>query len=361
MKGRVLVSGASIAGPALAFWLARHGFAVTLLERAPAFRDGGQNIDVRGAGRQVLQRMGLEGAVAARNTGERGVRFVDAQDRSVALFDRDSFGANGPTAELEILRGDLARLLFDASRGTVETIFGDRICAVENGSDAVTVTLERGGRRSFDLLLVAEGIGSATRRLVFGAVPRRPFDLYLGYFTIPKGPGDGDIARWYNAPGGRSVFLRPDRQGHTRALLGLQHKPAGWEDLPPPEQKRLLQQRFADAGWEVPRVLAGMAEADDFYFESIGQIRMPRWSAGRVALVGDAGYAPAPVSGMGTSLALVGAYVLAGELARQPDRAAAFARYESLLRPYVHQGQAVPKLAPRLGIRTAAPRWRCSA
>ncbi|WP_434383123.1 FAD-dependent monooxygenase [Melittangium boletus] len=355
MSRTVLITGASIAGPTLAWWLHRFGMKVTVVERAPAFRDSGQNIDVRGAGREVLRRMGLERTAMEASTGETGIAFVDEDNRIQARFDQEMFGSNGPTAELEILRGDLARVLYEHSRGGAEYLFGDAIEALDDGADGVTVTFQKGGTRRFDLVIAAEGIGSSTRRLVFGdAARRRPLDLYMGYFTIPKGENDGTLARWYNAPGGRGVLLRPDQRGHTHAVLTLQQAPCGYEKLSPDEQKRVLTERFADAGWETPRVLEGLARADDFYFEMIGQVRLDHWSKGRTVLVGDAAYAPSPISGMGTSLGLVGAYVLAGELSRHDDHAEAFAAYERILRPYVDQGQDVSTIGPRI----AQPRTR---
>jgi 2-polyprenyl-6-methoxyphenol hydroxylase-like FAD-dependent oxidoreductase len=351
----VLICGASIAGPALAFWLRRHGFRPVVVERAPVFRDGGQNIDVRGAARTVLQRMGLKDAVASLGTGEQGFSFVDGDNRVIAMFDKDDFGGNGPTAELEILRGDLARLLYEHGREDVDYRFGDRITEVHDGDDGIQVTLEKGGCQRFDLVLVAEGIGSSTRKLLFGdEVKRRPLDLYMGYFTIPKGQGDGEFCRWFNAPGGRSVCLRPDREGTTRALLTIQQKPVGYERLSLDEQKAMLKERFADAGWETPRVLAGLGSTKDFYFEAIGQVKLDCWSKGRVALTGDAAWCAGPISGMGTSLALVGAYVLAGELSRHEEHTAAFAAYERVMRPYVEHAQDVSKIGPRI----AHPRTR---
>ncbi|ATB30535.1 FAD-dependent monooxygenase [Melittangium boletus] len=356
MSHDVLVTGASVTGPALAWWLHRFGMNVTVVERSPAFRDGGQNIDVRGAGREVLRRMGLEQAVAKAGTGEQGIVFVDENNRVKAEFDKEVFGGNGPTAELEILRGDLARILYEHSRDRAEYVFGDSIESLDDGGEGgIEVTFKKGGARRFDLVIAAEGIGSSTRRLLFGdTAKRRPFNLYMGYFTLPKGENDGVFARWYNAPGGRSVLLRPDPKGTTRAVLTLQQAPCGYEDLSLDEQKQVLKERFADAGWETPRVLQGLAQADDFYFEMIGQMRLECWSKGRTALVGDAAYAPSPVSGMGTSLGLVGAYVLAGELSRHDDHAEAFAAYERIMRPYVDQAQDVPKLGPRI----ANPRTR---
>ncbi|WP_225411375.1 FAD-dependent monooxygenase [Stigmatella hybrida] len=349
MKRDVLITGASIAGPALAWWLSRFGMSVTVVERAPGFRDGGQNIDVRGAGRTVVQRMGLEDAIAQRTTGEKGIAFVDEANRIKAEISAEQFGGNGPTAELEILRGELARLLIEHSRRQAHYVFGDRIRGMEDQGDAVEVTLEHGGPRRFDLVIAAEGIGSSTRALLFGdAVQRVPLDLYTAYFTIPRGENDGATARWFNAPGGLSVFLRPDNTGTTRAILSVQQESAGYEDQSPSEQKAFLKAKFARAGWETPRVLAALDDAKDFYFEALGQVKMDHWSKGRVALVGDAAYCASPISGMGTSLALVGAYVLAGELSRHEDHAQAFAAYERIMRPYVEQAQDVPKLGPRI-------------
>ncbi|ACY13841.1 FAD-dependent monooxygenase [Haliangium ochraceum] len=354
MNYDILVTGASVTGPALAWWLARAGHRVTVVERAPEFREGGQNVDVRGLGREVLRRMEIEEAVRERGTGEQGIRFVDAEDRVRAEFAQEDFGTDGPTAELEILRGDIARILYEKSRERVEYVFGDSVAALrqegaDSGDGGVEVSFESGEQRRFDLVLAAEGIGSRTRHLLFGdAAKRVPYDLYMAYFTIPTGDGDGAFARWYNAPGGRSIFLRPDRKGTTRVVLTLQRAPCGYEELPYEEQRHVFGELFADAGWEAPRVVGGLVEADDFYFEMIGQIRLDRWSQGRVALVGDAAWAPGPISGMGTTLGLVGAYVLAGELSRASSPASAFAAYERIMRPYVDKAQDVPKFGPKL-------------
>jgi 2-polyprenyl-6-methoxyphenol hydroxylase-like FAD-dependent oxidoreductase len=349
MPAKILITGGSIAGATLAWWLAWWGHDVTLMERAPAFREGGQNVDVRGAGREVIRRMGLEDAVRAQGTGEKGIAFVDARNRVRAQIDQDTFGSDGPTAELEILRGDLARLLYDAGKPGFATIFGDRILAFKDMASGIDVTFERGGTHRFDLVLVAEGIGSSTRKLAFGdAVKRRSLGLFMGYFTIARAGTDSEVARWFNAPGGRSVFLRPDNTGTTRVVLTVRQAPDGHEILPPEQQKAFLRDRFGDAGWELPRILAGLDQAEDFYFEAIGQILMDRWSRGRMALTGDAAWCASPISGMGTSLALTGAYVLAGELSRTPDHAAAFKSYERIMRPHVTKAQKVPGLGPRI-------------
>lgn len=346
---KVLVTGASIAGPALAYWLSRQGMDITVVERAPEFRDGGQTIDVRGAGRVVLQRMGLEDQVRANTTHEKGIAFVDQVNRTKAFIAVNAFDGEGPIAELEILRGELAKLLIQHGQDRVSYRFGDSIETIEDNGEKVHVRFEQGDEQVYDLVIVAEGIGSTTRNQVFGnEVERRPLDLYTAYFTVPRQPSDGQIMRWHNIPGGRCVCLRPDNLGTTRAFLSFQQAPSGYEKLTQAEQKSLLKQMFADAAWETPRVLAALEEATDLYLDAVGQVKMPRWNKGRIAFVGDAAYCASPISGMGTSLGLCGAYVLAGELSRHADHAHAFAAYEKLMRPYVAQAQSVSKFAPRL-------------
>jgi 2-polyprenyl-6-methoxyphenol hydroxylase-like FAD-dependent oxidoreductase len=345
----VLVTGASVAGNVAAYWLARRGFDVTVVERAAAFRDGGQNIDVRGVGREVLGRMGLEQATLAHGTGEEGTVWVDANGEPVAEFVTDEMDGDGPTAELEILRGDLARLLYDAVGDTATFRFGDHVVAVDQNDDGVEVGFASGRIDRFDAVIVAEGVGSPTRELVMpGANDPRWMDLTIAYFTIPRAPGDDAMWRWYNATGGRSVSLRPDQHGTTRAMLSVQKKPEGEQDWDVARQKAWLRETFADAGWQAERVLAGMEGTDDFYFDVLRQVRLPQWSVGRVALTGDAAWCATPLAGVGTTLAVTGAYVLAGEMARHADPAAAFAAYEAAMRPMVEAGQGVPKIAPRL-------------
>ncbi|XXU75955.1 FAD-dependent monooxygenase [Sorangium sp. So ce1151] len=353
-----MISGASIAGPALAFWLARHGFRPVVVERAGALRLGGQNIDVQGAAREVVRRMGIEGDIRAAATGEQGLRFVDEHDVTRAELPAGSSDAGAFTKELEILRGDLARILYDHTRGATEYIFGDQIKGLRDHGDRVTVSFEHGAERDFDLVVAADGIRSRTRTLIVGDEPRiRPLDLYASYFTIPRGASDTAWARWYNAPGSRSILLRPDNVGTTRASLWFLSPTRGYERLSAAEQKALLVRVYAGAGWEAPRVLAGLADAEDVYFDAVSQVMAPRWSHGRAALVGDAAYCPSPVSGMGASLSLVGAYVLAGELSRHANHRDAFAAYEKLMRPHVDRAQKLPPGVPwiahpksRLGI-----------
>ncbi|WP_217396430.1 FAD-dependent monooxygenase [Catellatospora tritici] len=278
MSGRrVLISGASIAGPALAHWLHEYRMTAVVVERHDGIRPGGQTVDLRGAGRIVARRMGIEDAVRAASTGEAGVAFVDARDRVKAAIAAEAFGGEGFVAELEILRGELAGLLYDRTREHTEYVFGDRILAVVDGEDEVRVSFAHGADQSFDLVVAADGIGSTTRGLVFGTEARVvPLGLYTSYLTIPRAASDGSWARWHNARGGRVVALRPDNLGTTQALMSFLCPPRGYERLPAGEQKELLRRVFADVGWEAPRVLHELDGADEFYCELVGQVRAPR-------------------------------------------------------------------------------------
>ncbi|GAA2584037.1 FAD-dependent monooxygenase [Winogradskya consettensis] len=359
---RVLVTGAGIAGPALAWGLRRAGFATTLLERAPQQRSAGQNVDIRGAGHEVLRRMGLRAEVAAAGTGELGTRFLRPDGSVYAVFPARP-GEDGPTAELEILRGQLSALLLRATAGGVEHRYGDHLVEVAQDGDGVDVVTATGRRERYDLLVVAEGRRSRTRDLVLPSGSGASYhDLgqYVAYGTIDRAGNDDRWWRWLTATGRRVASLRPDNVGSTRATLAFMAPPMGVDRLDAGAQIRVLRERFAGVGWETPRILDGFAaRPDEFYFERIEQVRVPRWSHGRVALVGDTAWG-AP-TGMGTTLALLGAHVLAGELATERDGgtpfdpARAFRAYEKVLRTHVERTQQLPPGVP--GIALPDSRW----
>jgi 2-polyprenyl-6-methoxyphenol hydroxylase-like FAD-dependent oxidoreductase len=339
----VLVSGAGVAGPALAFWLRRYGFDVTVVERAPVPRPGGQGVDVRGAGRTVLDRMGITDQVRAAHTGVRGIAYLDARGRRAVEMSAERFGhSGGVIADLEILRGDLMRILLDAAEG-VEYLFDDSITALDQRPDGVAVTFERSAPRRFDVVVGADGVHSVTRRLAFGGEWRSVDGGYHGaVFTVDAGqrPGPWGLDGWellYPMPAGngvqgRNILLYP-AHGGVRGMVNFASDPIDYDRRDVAGQKQVVADVLAGEGWEVPRVLDAMWAADDFYLDRHVRIEMPAWHRGRVALVGDA--CTAGSVGMGTSLALVGAYVLAGELARADgDPGPAFAAYEALMRPY---------------------------
>ncbi|RZU45682.1 2-polyprenyl-6-methoxyphenol hydroxylase-like FAD-dependent oxidoreductase [Streptomyces sp. BK022] len=349
---RVVVSGASVAGLSAAHWLRSTGWEVTVIERAPAFRDGGQNVDVRGVAREVLDRMGLFEAVKELNTTETAAVFVDERGEVTAELPSD--GPDGATAELEILRGDFARAILDRLPEGVEIVYGDTISETAEDEDSVTVTTAAGRVLRADLLVIAEGVRSATRdRLFDGLVARRALGITMVFGTIPRTAGDDDRWRWYSTTGGRQVHLRPDNHGTTRAILAY----ARAEDLAALDRDRALARvraRYAGAGWETERVLDGFDASEDVYVDGLTQIRMPTWHRGRVCLVGDAAWCVTPMGGGGASLALTSGYVLAAGLAGHRDTEAGLTAYESWMRPLV---DSVQKLPPGV-VRLAYPRTR---
>jgi 2-polyprenyl-6-methoxyphenol hydroxylase-like FAD-dependent oxidoreductase len=351
MAQHALISGASIAGPALAHQLAARGWNTTVLERAPQRRDEGHNIDVRGAAREVVRRMGIEDEIRAANTREIGMRFVDDEGSPVASFPMGAPGkGDGPTAELEILRGELSRILYEQTRDTSEYRFDTQIIHLADHDDHVTAMLDDGSAIDADLVVIAEGLRSRTRDLVL-PVDVTELGMYVAYLTIPRQDSDDTWWNWYHAPGSRTVHLRPDNLGTTRAMLSFLSDVRGLEDLGRADQIEILRRTFADVGWAAPRILDELDRAP-LYFDAIGQVRAPRWSQGRVALLGDAAFCASPVGGGSASLALVGAYVLATELSRTSDHFVALARYEEFMRPHVDAAQQV---YPRV-LRAANPR-----
>lgn len=344
---KILISGASIAGPTLAFWLNRFGFVTTIVERADSLRLGGQNVDIKGAAQKIAQLMGIEEEIRAADTGELGVRFVDKNSSTKAELPKGESAIG--TSELEILRGDLVKILYNHTKNEVEYIFGNYITDLKELETGVKVFFNNGEERNFDLVICADGIRSKTRSLIFGDEPLvRPVGLYVSYFTIPKIASDNRWARWYNATSSRVIVLRPDNEGTIRASFSFLSEPKGYEKLSVAEQKEMLKQKFADAGWEATRILAALDKETDIYLDSISQVVAPNWSKGRCAMTGDAAFCPSPLTGMGISLAVVGAYVLAGELSIHTDHQKAFAAYEKILRPYVTTLQKLPPGTPKL-------------
>lgn len=337
---KILVSGAGIAGPTLAYFLRRAGFQVTVVERAPALRLGGQNIDISDAAVDIVKLMGIEQQILDHNTTERGLQFVNSKNEVEA-----SFPKGGPlafTSKYEILRGDLSQILVNLTADQVEYRFGDRIESLEDREAGVTVKFASGLRQKYDLILAADGVGSQTRRIVLGVdSPYKYLGVYTSYATLPKRKSDQKWARWYNATGGRVLLMRPDNKGTTRASVNF------WHDGPPEahftneEAIQLIRQKLTGAGWESERIARDLPNDKDLYLGPVSQVRLDRWWKGRCALVGDAAYCPTPFTGMGTTLAIIGAYVLAGELATTDDHEQAFTSYEKKLRPYVEDIQRV--------------------
>ena len=340
----ILISGASIAGPTLAYWLKRFGFTPTVIERAPQLRAGGYPVDLRNEAVQVAKLMGIWPRLQHEQTNFGEIAFVNERHQRIGRINgqamRQAFGLE----VLEIMRGDLARVLYELTKDEVEYRFGDSIQALKQDEAGVDVTFEHGGSRRFDLLVGADGLHSMVRTLVFG--DESQFERYCGYhfgvFTTDNYLGlDETCMQMYSVPGKR-VALRSTRgnQDLVAFFLFKQPTPLRYDHRDVEQHKQLLASAFAGEAWEVPTLLEKMHTAPDLYFDAVSQIRMQRWSQGRVVLLGDAGYCPALLSGQGSSLAMMGAYILAGELkVALGDHEQAFQQYERVFRPVVRQEQ----------------------
>jgi 2-polyprenyl-6-methoxyphenol hydroxylase-like FAD-dependent oxidoreductase len=346
---KVLVAGASIAGPALAHWLHRRGAEVTVVERAPGLRPGGQAVDARGVAKEAIRRMGLDAAVRAACTDTAGAYAVDVDGNVLETFSADDHGGDGYIADIEILRGDLAQVLYDDTCDGVEYVFGDRIAELTQDADGVDVTFAGGDRRRFDLVIGADGLHSGLRAMAFGPHDRyvRHLGLVLAFYSVPNEFGlDRWMIDYQDRESGRSALLRPI-QDATRAMAMFSFPSPDFDvdfrDIA--AQKTLLRERTADLGWLSPRILAHLDDTPDFYLDQVAQVVMDRWSNGRVGLFGDAAFSSSPMSGGGTGLALVGAYLLAAELAAADwDPAVGYAAFEARMRPFVEANQEIGRM-----------------
>jgi 2-polyprenyl-6-methoxyphenol hydroxylase-like FAD-dependent oxidoreductase len=340
---RVLVSGASVAGLTVAYWLVHHGYSVTVVERHPGLRPGGQAIDVRGPALTVLERMQLRAAADHARTRIRGASVVD-RDGDELSKDTESTPTGGLIAnpDIELLRDDLVELLYDSTKLDAEFIFDDTIVALEDDGDSVAVTFERANARTFDLVVGADGLHSNVRRLVFGPEEQfiEPLGTHAAIFTVPNFLDLDYWQTWHYGDQTMAGVYSARNNTEARAMVGFMDPDLRIDYRDSEAQFAELENRMADDGWVRPQLLEYMRTAPDFYFDEMAQIKMDHWSQGRVALVGDAGYCCSPLSGQGTSVALLGGYVLAGELkAAGDDYELGFASYHREFHDYVKRNQ----------------------
>lgn len=346
---RILISGGGIAGNAVALQLLRAGVRTTVVERSPEPRPGGQAVDLRGPSKEVAERMGLMDGVRKYQLHEEGMGLVNRKGETVYRMPAEMFEGKGPVAEIEITRGDLNEVLLTeiaAAGGELDYRYGEWISGIAQDDSGVEVTFASGATERFDLVIGADGVHSATRKLAFG--PEEEFSTYLGgymsFFTLPTPEGVEPNWMTMHAIPKASVGIRPDADPTTcKAIITLRTevKPELRRDVA--AQQQLIRDMLAEAGWLAPTVLAAMPAATDFYFDELDRVDMPSLSAGRVTLLGDAGFCGSPMTGMGTAMAIVGAYILAGEIASSPeDLDAALARYEAAVTPFLDSAKELP-------------------
>ncbi|MFH9071208.1 FAD-dependent monooxygenase [Streptomyces alboflavus] len=351
---RILVAGGGVTGQALAFWLTRGGHRTTVVERFPALRASGAQVDLRGQGVEAVERMGLLEAVRSRLVDEAGVAFVDARGRPKATIMANTSGKGRQTltSAYEIMRGDLVRILHEATTNDTEYVFGKSVDGFDQDADRVTAHFSDGTSGEYDLLIGADGQGSRIRRALLpeGFDPYWRVGIHMAYWFVPRIASDTDIRDTYMVPGGRQIMRRSHNATETQVYFVMREESAEASAIhraPVEQQQKWWAERFRDAGWQTDRFIEGMKDSPFFYSQEIAQVRIDSWSKGRVVLAGDAAHCASPYSGMGISGGLVGAYVLAGEINRNADDLpTALATYERVLRPFVDeiQGEVSPRV-----------------
>ncbi len=337
-RGKVLIVGASIAGPSLAFWLDRFGYDVTVVERASGPRKGGYAVDLRGPAMEVVLRMGIVPRLAESHVNVEKVTFVDGDGKTAGVIRPQAVSGGVVGRDLEVPRTALMETVLDAIGDGVEFIYNESIAGIGQDRDKVHVTFSSGETRDFDLVFGADGINSQTRKLTID--PAAACLKYLGYcyigFSIPNYLGVWNENVSWNIPGMAAVvFSTSERSGANAFLEFLTDDPPYERMRTDQDVRKLFHEKFAGYGWEIPNLLKHMEKADDLFYDGTTYADLEKWSQGRVALVGDAAYGPSFFTGQGGSLAMVGAYVLAVELLKAENHTEAFAKYEETMRPFV--------------------------
>jgi 2-polyprenyl-6-methoxyphenol hydroxylase-like FAD-dependent oxidoreductase len=360
VRPSILISGVGIAGPTIAYWLLKRGFAPILIERAPRLREGGYMIDFWAVGFDVAERMALIPALRDAGYSIHRIAFVNKESRPRSALGGKVFNRALGDRFLSIQRGDLANAIYRTIERDVETIFGDSIVEIRNGAGGIEVNFERGWPRTVDLVIGADGFNSAVRSVVFG--PREKFERYLGYYAasfLTSGYPKRDEHTYlsYAAPGCQITryALKDDRTAFFFVFESGNHIKNAIHD--PVAQKQILRNIFSRRPWiEWPEIEKRLKRCDDLYFDAVSQVVLPCWSRERTVLVGDAAYCPSLLAGEGAGFAMAGAYILAAELERAAgDYIHAFAEYERRFRPFIERKQKqalgyAAMLAPRTSL-----------
>ena len=363
-KPTVVISGGGVTGACLAYLLGKHNFHVTVLERsAKGVAEQGQIIDVEGPARKVMERMGLIDRLREFTTKEEGIKLVDADSRTLAFI---PVGETSASNELELMRSDLVRVLYEAATqfSNVTFRYGCSIESIQQTSTNVTVEVKDRDKdtiksETYDFLVACDGLRSRTRDMILDPTESenciKALKLFIAFFSIPAESRDRPFQRFYHAPGRRGILCKPysEKESSMYVMLGSRKDPTSLREArlsrDIQRQKEIMRDIFEGAGWETERFLKGMMETQNFYFEEISQVHLSKWHKGRCILLGDTAYAPSPLTGQGTNLAIMGAYTLAFHLVKQKDQlrhsetlTAAFEAYEKQFRPYVDKTQPLP-------------------
>lgn len=352
---KVLISGASFAGLSTAHWLSRLGYEVTVVEIARGVREGGTAVDIKGNAVDIVRRMGLLDQIRSQRLSLKRWDMKDDRDVTVRSLVLRSEGEPPSEDEFEIERTALVKMLFETVKDRVEVVFGDSIAGLAEAGDRIVATFANGSPRSFDLVIGCDGVHSVVRKLWFG--DETQYVHFLGqYFSITIADKlliERDTGQMYNEPC-RAVMLNAygNKTDIVLAFACDHEIPYDYRDQP--QQRSLITEQFTGRGWRTAELLAEVQGSKSFYFDKLCQVRMPSWTRGRVALVGDAGYCASPAAGMGGSLAIHGAAALADAMREnEGDIERAFRDYDERFRPFIDQVQAE---AVRVGLEVLVPR-----
>lgn len=356
---KILICGGGCAGPALAYWLARGGHQVTVVERFPALRATGAQIDLRGQGIEAAKRMELLDTIRSKLVDEDGVALVDSEGniRVTVIANKSGKGAQSLTSEFEIMRGDLVRIFYDTTKDNAKYKFNTSVDHFEQDEQKVTAYFSDGSFDTYDILVGADGQGSRIRKAIMphnSPDPYRRLGIHVAYWFIPRIEGDNNIRKTYHSPGGRMIMRRSHNPTETQVYFFLRDDALEFPSIhraSTEQQKEFWTQKFRGGGWETDRFLEGMKTTNNWYCQEVVQVQTDTWHKGRVTLLGDAAHCPSPFSGMGTTAGLVGAYVLAGEINRNTENLPqAFANYDKTLRPLIKEVQTVKPTLLKLGM-----------
>jgi 2-polyprenyl-6-methoxyphenol hydroxylase-like FAD-dependent oxidoreductase len=334
----IIINGVGIAGPVLAYWLNRTGHTVLLVEEAPRLRAGGYLVDFWGIGYDIAEEMGMIDEIRRLGYQVREVRFLDRRGHQRGGFDVGVFRRMTNGRFTSVRRSDISATVYAAIEGRVETLFGDSVAGVQERAHGVRVAFDHAPPRDADLVIGADGLHSRVRELVFG--PAAAFEYSLGYHVAAfevagYRPRDELAFVSYSLPGRQ--LSRFAMRGDTTLFLFVFRN----DYLRDGDPISIVRSAFAGGtAGEWTAIEKELERARNVYFDSVTQIRMDRWTKGRIALVGDAAACVSLMAGEGTGLAIAEAYVLAGELhACAGDVVTAFARYEQRLMPFLKKKQ----------------------
>ena len=354
-KHKVLISGASFAGLSTAYWMNKLGYQVTVVEIAKGLKKGGTPVNIKDNTIDIIKRMGLFEQIVSNKIDMEVIEFKNADNITERSSSIQSDNHQPREEEYEIERDKLLNIMFEAVKSNVEFIFDDGITSLREESNGIYVAFNRGKQRSFDLVFGCDGIHSAVRKLCFGdeAECSHFLEAYFSITIVNKLLIRENTTQMYNEPG-KAIMLNAYNKRTDIVLCFFSGKEILYDYKDENQQRNMILNQFTGLGWRTAELLKEVKESKTFYFDKLCQIKMPSWTKGRIALVGDAGYCASPAAGMGGSLAIDGAAALANAFEKCEDNyELAFELYNKDFRPFIEEVQAN---AVKFGVEMLIPR-----